>query len=166
MTRQTMNAESDTTTPSNTEVKIGKTKMSKPTAVTIPEDHVFDVSACRRVHPKFCERQGFLSPLYKRLLADDSKIAFLVLAPSARGDYGLNESALGFLAAALQSGEIAEGYVVLTTGQELQPIMQISVGELAERLKDTPATNGRFGPYWWLSAEMRAVAHPYYDEAL
>lgn len=159
MARQTMNAESGTTTPSEPNTEIGKNQMTKLETVTEVADHLFDASVCEQVDPKWCEKQGFSSRLYRRVLEDGTVIAYVVLLASARGDFPLNYAMFTFLSAALSAGDVGHGYVVVADRKGLKLLRQIAIGELAERLKGISPLEGQYGDFWWVNDQLRPAGN-------
>jgi len=155
VTRQTINTEASTTTPSESKTEIGKNQMAKLETVNETADHLFDALLCEQVDATWCEKQGFSSRLYRRVMEDGTKIAYVVLHASARGDFALNQAVFNFLSAALSAGEIAGCYIVVADRKGLKPVRQIAIGELAERLKNVSPMEGQYGDFWWVNEQLR-----------
>jgi len=105
---------------------------------------MIDLADYREVDPAWCRQQGFPP---NRFYTDGEAMLLVVKASTSSGDYALNQKALDHLAAKRPD----TGLVVLADSS-MVPVAVVPVKEMAERLRDHPPRDGRFGPYWWVNA--------------
>jgi hypothetical protein len=80
----------------------------------------------------------------------------LVVKKSPRySEYAVSEAGLNYLHAAVQTGKIITGYVVLVTwsGGKLTVVQSNPVAEVVAALDGIPPRDGPFGVYWWVNPD-------------
>jgi hypothetical protein len=113
--------------------------------------------------PELCKREN----LFPNMLAYckvRATLALIVKRSTTGTDYALSEAGLAYLEATLAKGTLKDGAAVrsafvvlaivdLRSPRHLKVISYSSVHEARARRNGLPAYPGKFGPFWWLTAD-------------
>jgi hypothetical protein len=81
----------------------------------------------------------------------DAKVGALVAMRGKYAEFAVSKAGLDYLWAAVRDGRIPRGVVVLAVRDEGRNVVvkEMDVEAVVDGVKDIPAREGDWGPYWW-----------------
>jgi hypothetical protein len=121
--------------------------------------NMFDDSAFKKYTPTIC----YPNTLYVNENGGD-KIAVLVAQRNFKStDWAVNKNGLDYVCAAERDGKIKFAMVVLASGMNV--VAAESAMHVAKTLRETIPNEGKFGPYWWVTAQLQPAGRYVEDDA-
>ena len=86
-----------------------------------------------------------------------------IVAFQSTDDFAIGQESLSYIAKSLREGRIREGYVLLLrkqgTGYTL--VRCATVEQVSVALAGRPPRDGKWGPFWWVPAELTPELAPF-----